>query len=190
MSERAASTSSSAADGGARTKKKLGGLRDSVTSADASGCAPMQGFLRKKSTRGVWQKRWFVINDHYLTYSKDAGGAGAPDAAIDLRQLVPLSPDASATTTKLLTLVTHDGARCALRVCARGVVRGAHARAACGLSRRSSSPSLLLPPPSERQQPLICFSLARSFGGRYNLRRCAGSSSRPPRSPSGAHGRS
>ena len=28
------------------------------------------GYLRKKSSKDKWQKRWFEANDHYLTYYK------------------------------------------------------------------------------------------------------------------------
>jgi hypothetical protein len=30
----------------------------------------MRGYLKKKSRQDRWQKRWFEVNDHYLTYYK------------------------------------------------------------------------------------------------------------------------
>ena len=35
----------------------------------------MTGFLKKKNSHGVWQKRYFALNNEYLVYRKDAGNA-------------------------------------------------------------------------------------------------------------------
>ena len=42
------------------------------------------GYLRKKSSKDKWQKRWFEANDRYLTYYKNEASDNLL-ACIDLR---------------------------------------------------------------------------------------------------------
>jgi hypothetical protein len=106
--------------GGARQKKKEHELRASVLivtptglgggGGDGGGAPPLEGWLQKKNRHGMWQKRFFRIHAVYLVYGKTpADAAEAPDAAIDLREIAQILPDASATNTKLLTLVMQQG---------------------------------------------------------------------------------
>eukprot|EP00947_MAST-08B_sp_MAST-8B-sp1_P001718 g1718.t1 len=46
--------------------------------------AELRGYLRKKSSKDKWQKRWFEANDHYLTYYKSETSDNLL-ACIDLR---------------------------------------------------------------------------------------------------------
>jgi len=52
-----------------------GGYRASVSGTEISGCTQMSGMLKKKNSHGVWQKRFFALNNEYLVYRKDAGNA-------------------------------------------------------------------------------------------------------------------
>lgn len=54
---------------------QTGGYRASVNGTEISGCTQMTGFLKKKNSHGVWQKRHFALNNEYLVYRKDAGNA-------------------------------------------------------------------------------------------------------------------
>jgi len=38
--------------------KRVGFSRDAVAADDRSGCSPMQGWLSKRSSRGIYQRRF------------------------------------------------------------------------------------------------------------------------------------
>ena len=38
--------------------KRVGFSRDAVAAEDHSGCSPMQGWLSKRSSRGIYQRRY------------------------------------------------------------------------------------------------------------------------------------
>ena len=38
---------------------------------DVSSCTPLSGVLSRKSSKGIWQKRWFYLRNQFLVYKKD-----------------------------------------------------------------------------------------------------------------------
>ena len=46
-----------------------------------------QGWLKKRNPQGIWQRRWFALNNHYLVYFKDEGCKDLR-GSIDLLELV------------------------------------------------------------------------------------------------------
>eukprot|EP01029_Cantina_marsupialis_P007364 TRINITY_DN1814_c0_g1_i1.p1 TRINITY_DN1814_c0_g1~~TRINITY_DN1814_c0_g1_i1.p1 ORF type:complete len:1206 (-),score=337.30 TRINITY_DN1814_c0_g1_i1:1101-4718(-) len=53
---------------------KRRGFRQSVYSTDMSGLLPLEGYLKKKASKGLWKQRYFEVNNHYLKYYKAPGG--------------------------------------------------------------------------------------------------------------------
>ena len=62
------------------------GFRKSVWSRDTTGLTPMEGYLKKQSRRGVWQRRFFRTNNAYLNYYKSEK-TDKVLASIDLREV-------------------------------------------------------------------------------------------------------
>ena len=62
------------------------GYRSSATGSDISGCTPMGGILKKKNSHGIWQKRYFCLNNDYFVYKKDENHA-VVRGAFDLLEL-------------------------------------------------------------------------------------------------------
>ena len=62
-------------------------LRGSLVGRDVHHGTPMRGPLQKRSRYGTWQTREFWLHGHYLMYAKVGAADGAPDAAIDLREV-------------------------------------------------------------------------------------------------------
>lgn len=49
----------------------MAGYRSAVFNPDTSGCAALAGNLKKKNSHGVWQTRYFYLNNDFLIYKKD-----------------------------------------------------------------------------------------------------------------------
>jgi hypothetical protein len=47
------------------------GYRSAVFNPDTSGCTALTGNLKKKNSHGVWQTRYFYLNNDFLIYKKD-----------------------------------------------------------------------------------------------------------------------
>ena len=62
-------------------------FRSSATGTDVSDCTTMSGLMKKKNRNGIWQKRYFALNNDYLVYKKDAN-AGSIKGAFDLRDII------------------------------------------------------------------------------------------------------
>ena len=62
------SQSQSQSNRGRVTKRK--GYRRSATSLDSTPCRALSGYLKKKSSNGLWQTRFFRLNNQYLLYYK------------------------------------------------------------------------------------------------------------------------
>ena len=61
-------------------------FRSSATGTDVSDRTPMSGILKKKNRGGIWQKRYFALNNDYLVYKKDSN-AGTIKGAFDLQEV-------------------------------------------------------------------------------------------------------
>jgi len=53
-----------------REKKLSSSVR--LATAEERARNTLKGYLRKKSSKGTWQRRWFEASAHYLTYYKVA----------------------------------------------------------------------------------------------------------------------
>lgn len=103
-----------------------GGYPSSVFSADTSSCTPMSGALKKKNSKGMWQKRYFYLNNDFLIYK---GAADDPDikGAVDLNNVTSITsagPD--------ITIIINNGDTFPLR----GSDNGSVARWVAALQER------------------------------------------------------
>lgn len=61
-------------------------------SEDISGCPPLSGFLQKKNSHNVWQKRYFYLNNDYLIYKKDSFTPNSDlKGVIDIRDIATVT---------------------------------------------------------------------------------------------------
>ena len=62
--------------------------------------SPAQGYLKKMSTKGNWQRRWFEVHGPFLCYWQShahavtKGKANMPNAAYDLRKMESITLNA------------------------------------------------------------------------------------------------
>ena len=77
-------------------------VRDSALAEDLSGCSRMSGVLSKKSPHGIWQKRFFCLNNEYMVYrAADADPTGpAIKGAVDLAEVVAVVASGNSLTLK------------------------------------------------------------------------------------------
>ena len=63
---------------------KRSGFPDGVTDAESSGCEPCEGLLSKQARRGLFQQRYFKLNNNFLLYWSGKTPAGLPAASVNL----------------------------------------------------------------------------------------------------------
>jgi hypothetical protein len=63
---------------------KRSGFPDGVTDAESSGCEPCEGLLSKQARRGLFQQRYFKLNNNFLLYWSGKVPAGLPAASVNL----------------------------------------------------------------------------------------------------------
>ena len=73
--------------------------RGTAFSEDKSGCAAMSGVLSKKNPHGIWQKRYFYLNNEYIVYKADSKATDMK-GAIDVAELVSILPKGNVLTLK------------------------------------------------------------------------------------------
>lgn len=80
------------------------GYRSAVFAADTSGCSPLAGNLKKKNSHGVWQTRYFYLNNDFLIYKKDS-------RSTDIKGVVDVGDISSLSSTPKgdLTVVMNGG---------------------------------------------------------------------------------
>lgn len=74
------------------------GYRSAVFSNDTSGCPTLGGNLKKKNSHGVWQTRYFYLNNDFLIYKKD-------NNSTEIKGVVDIGDIASYTSTNKGDLV-------------------------------------------------------------------------------------
>ncbi len=73
--------------------------RPTAFSEDKSGCVSMSGVLSKKNPHGIWQKRYFYLNNEYIVYKADSNATDMK-GAIDVAELVSILPKGNVLTLK------------------------------------------------------------------------------------------
>jgi hypothetical protein len=63
------------------------GYKSAVFSADTSGCQSLGGNLKKKNSHGIWQTRYFYLNNDFIIYKKDSGSSAEIKGVIDLGEM-------------------------------------------------------------------------------------------------------
>src|SRR5690242_14520223 len=82
-----------------------------ATSPERSGLVRCDGWLKKLSKRGIWQKRYFVLNNSFLVYYASPAKS-VPLGALDLAKVrlplfyLPLTPQCS--KAELIDMYTGD----------------------------------------------------------------------------------
>lgn len=95
------------------SKTKGRGFRKSVLSTDDAAAGPaMEGILRKKNSRGIWQKRYFWVNNCYLNWCGEKKSVANIKGALNLLESDEIvAPNRHGD----ITLSFNDGVKVQLR---------------------------------------------------------------------------
>lgn len=95
------------------SKTKGRGFRKSVLSTDDAAAGPaMEGILRKKNSHGIWQKRYFWVNNFYLNWCGEKKNVSSIKGALNLLEAEEIvAPNRHGD----ITLTFSDGVKTQLR---------------------------------------------------------------------------